>query len=316
MTFKRILIIRLDEIGDVMTCLPAIDAVTQKYPDAEVTVWCTPVTAVLFRHHPRISKISTSEKELNGTYDLVADLRGNYQTILFALLHSPRYRLDRGSVRLRNKFFLKQHPHEIQVNFQVIEPLGIQRNTYVNRYFLFGSRNEKSAENFMDANTLRRFTVLHPFSMKKLKEWPPANFEMLAKLLHEQHHLDIVFIGTEKERPSIEKMQANLSFRTFAFAGYPLDDLAALIARSALMIGNDSGPMHIADALNIPVVALFGPGEPHLFAPSGKQSGFIHHKLECNPCDQVHCVHPENPCMNRIQVSEVIQKINELNLLK
>ena len=93
------------------------------------------------------------------------------------------------------------------------------------------------------------------------------------------------------------------------FNGYSLLDFEALSSKASLMIGNESGPMHLAAAENIPVIGLFGPGEPHVFSPFGKKTTFIHHKLECNPCGQIHCVHPELTCMQRISVEEIVQKV-------
>jgi ADP-heptose:LPS heptosyltransferase len=93
-----------------------------------------------------------------------------------------------------------------------------------------------------------------------------------------------------------------------------LRDFAALCQKARVFVGNESGPMHIAAASQIPTIGLFGPGEPPIFAPHGKKATYIHHKLECNPCDQIHCIYPENPCINRISVAEVKEKIVELLL--
>ncbi|MEP7170441.1 MAG: hypothetical protein ABI855_13815, partial [Bacteroidota bacterium] len=91
--------IRLDEIGDMITTLPVFDLLKKKIPDTEITVWCLPLTAQLLKYNSAISKIVVSEKELTGKYDLIVDLRGDFKTMKYALTHFPKIRLDRGTVR-------------------------------------------------------------------------------------------------------------------------------------------------------------------------------------------------------------------------
>lgn len=311
-SFKRILIIRLDEIGDMMTSMPAIHQLAKSFPTAEITVWCTRITSQLLIHTPYITKIVTEKKNLEGNYDLIVDLFGNNSTTFYALVHQPKYRFDRGSIRFKNKFMLPKHPHEINVNFQILKPLIGDFQENIEKHLYLGEENKKNAAYFLNQNNITRFAVLHPFSLKKLKEWPSKKFAELAILLRQNYQLEIIFIGTKKEEEDISSIQNKIPFKTFVFAGYNLLDLAALCSKAALMVGNDSGPMHIANAVNIPVIGLFGPGEPHLFAPTGKKATFIHYKLECNPCDQVHCVHPENTCMNRITIEDVLNKVDKL----
>src|SRR6185436_14178931 len=85
--FKKILLIRLDEIGDMVTTLPVFDQLKKKFPDAEITVWCLPLTAQLLKYIPSIGKIVFDANQLNEKYDLVIDLRGDFKTIKYALTH-------------------------------------------------------------------------------------------------------------------------------------------------------------------------------------------------------------------------------------
>jgi len=309
--FKKILVIRLDEIGDMITSLPVFDLLKKQFPDAEITVWCLPLTAQLLKYNKSISKIVFSEKELEGKFDLIVDLRGNFKTIRYSLTHFPKIRLDRGSVRLRNKFLLKQHPHEVFTNLQVIAPV-IGKINEAKIDLPFAKENENAALQFLKKNAISTFAVFHTGARKSLRRLPGEKFMEAAKYLKEQHQFDIVFVGTDDELNDIKKIQEQINFPTYIFNGFSLLDFAALSSKASLMIGNESGPMHLAAATNIPVIGLFGPGEPHVFAPFGKKTTFIHHKLECNPCDQIHCVHPEFTCMQRITVEEIINKVEEL----
>ena len=104
-----------------------------------------------------------------------------------------------------------------------------------------------------------------------------------------------------------------IPFKIHTVAGeFNLLEFSALVTGAALFVGNESGPLHIASVTGAPSLGLFGPGEPHVFYPHGTKTAFLHHVLECNPCDQVHCMHPENPCIQRITMEEVNNKIEWL----
>jgi ADP-heptose:LPS heptosyltransferase len=310
--FKNILVIRHDEIGDMITSLPVLDALKYKFPDAQISVWCFPLTKPLIENHPAINKIVLSKSELTGNYDLIIDLRGNFETICYALKHRPFYRLDRGTIRFRNKFALRQHPHEVFTNLQIIRPVTgkLPFQPVLNLYLK--DENFRQAQNFLSENKISAFALLHTGARKKLRQWPAAKFALLSAKLKESYGWDIVFAGTPDDLPEIEKLQSLIRFKTYSFTGYSLTDLAALASKAACFVGNESGPMHIAAAMKTPVVGLFGPGEPHTFSPFGFKATYIHHKLNCNPCDQVHCIHPSNPCINLIEVNEVLEKISEV----
>lgn len=310
--FKNILTIRHDEIGDMITALPVFDALKKIFPDGQLTVWCLPLTRPLIENHPAINHIAVSKKELKGKYDLIIDLRGNFETIIYSLIHCPYYRLDRGTVRFRNKFALKQHPHEVLTNLQIIRTVigKTENDPELNLYLK--EENYRQAEEFLLKNNISGFVLLHTGARKKLRQWPPSKFAMLSSLLKEKKGWETVIAGTKEELQEIEKLQSLIPFKTYSFTGYSLTDFAALASKAACFVGNESGPMHIAAAMKVPVVGLFGPGEPHTFSPFGKKATYIHHQLKCNPCDQVHCVQPDRPCINLIEVNEVMNKIEEV----
>ena len=309
---KKILVVRLDEIGDMITTLPVFDHLKKKFSEAEITVWCLPLTAPLLKYNPNISRVVLHQEDINEKFDLIVDLRGDFKTMWYALKHFPKIRLDRGTVRFRNKFFLPQHPHEIYTNLQVLKPVTGEIKSEVENVLHFGKENETAAAQFLSKNSIGQFAILHPGARKWLRKWLPEKYAALAKFLKEKYQFEIVFVGTDDELEEIKKIQQQVNFPSFVFNGFSLLDYAALSSKASLMVGNESGPMHLSAAVNIPVIGLFGPGEPHVFSPYGKKATFIHHKLECNPCDQIHCKYPDNPCMHRISLEEVLKKAEQI----
>ncbi len=312
LSFQNILVIKMDDIGDVVNASHVFALLKNSHPNSNITVWCKPSTKELFEFNPSIKKVVTDKKDLEKKYDLIIELRGNLETIKYCLTHPPKLFLSRGQVRLKNKFAGGQK-HEIDTNLQIIEPVLKHKHENITLEIFFDETNKQKATNFLSKNFISQFAILHTGSKKELKKWSSEKYIQLAEYLKKSKSLDIIFIGDNSEKMQIEKMQKNISFPTFSVAGdFLLLDFAALASKAKLFVGNDSGPMHIAAALNIPTLGLFGPGPEKIFYPVGKKANVVHHILECNPCDQIHCKHPTNTCMNRIMLNEVIEKIEKL----
>jgi ADP-heptose:LPS heptosyltransferase len=116
-------------------------------------------------------------------------------------------------------------------------------------------------------------------------------------------------VGSSSERSILEQVcdPAGLSREEAE-----MDSLIRRIAGCDLLVCLDSGPMHLAQTLGIPVVALFGPGDFDLWRPKGRCDQALFHRLPCNPCLQNECVRPADSCMPRITVDEVFDAIQRV----
>lgn len=310
--FQNILVFKLDEIGDLVYSLHVFDLLKQRYPKAKVTLLCKPYCVSLVNSHPSIDCIFTDIEALNETYDLIVDLRGNWQTIWYALTHKPKARLDRGTVRYQNKKS-GGHPHEVITNTQIITPLLLEIPEIPKpRMFVSGKAVEK-VKQFLAEKGIHKFAVLHAGARKELRRWPAKSFASLAIWLKQTHQLDCIFTGDASDNNLVQTLQKEIPFETYNTCSlFDLTEFGALVQQAALYVGNESGPLCISSISGTPSLGLFGPGEPIVFYPYGKHTAYIHHVLECNPCDQIHCVHPDNTCMQRIGLDEVKIKINGL----
>ena len=309
----RILIVKLDEIGDMVNAIPVFQELKNVYPNATQTLWCKPFVKSLMEPMAAIDHIVLSTKELNGKYDLIIELRGTFESIGYALLHPPQYRLDRASIRLKNKLNKGVHPHEVFTNLQIIAPLLTEMPSEPSILLSFSPLDENIAQQFLVQNQLNRFAVFHCGARKKLRQWKEANFIQAAVYLKKTHSLDIIFAGDETDIPMISRMQAALDFKSYSVANsFSLSAFGALCKQAQVFLGNESGPLHIAAASGCSVLGLFGPGEPKVFYPWGAKAHFLHEVLECNPCDQINCKYPDNTCMDRISVAAVQKKLNEI----
>ena len=310
---KRILIYRLDEIGDMVTTLPVFEALKKRFPEMKLTLFCKPLMKSLVQHDPHLDVIVTDYAGLSGRYDVIVDLRGDWDSLRFALGQRPKLRLDRGSHRFLNRLFKREQEHELLFNLKIIAPLFADSPAAPVARIYTARRNKQQAELFIQRHDLGAFVVFHTGARKLLRRWGLESWASLAKHLQADFGLHIVFAGAAEDVADIKRIQAKIPFETFSFAEQgTLLDYAALVSQAKLMVGNESGPMHIAAATGTPTLALFGPGQPEIFAPYGEQHRFLHHKLECNPCDQLSCIHPENPCMNRLTPEQVLAEIRTM----
>ncbi|MER3523698.1 MAG: hypothetical protein C4326_06410 [Ignavibacteria bacterium] len=158
----------------------------------------------------------------------------------------------------------------------------------------------------------RRFIVIHPFSGWTYRSWPLERFmELVERMLAVLPDYDMLFVCEEAQAPSLapvsERFANGATVRVFASSD--LLQTAFLMKHAALVVANDSGPLHLAAALGTPVVGLFGPASPELTAPRTANGTFVYERVECSPCTQFTCVRPEQWCMRKIATHDVLRSV-------
>lgn len=309
-SIKKILVVKWDEIGDMATAVHVFEALKQSYPEAEITVLCKPFVKPLIKQDPHVSNIITSESEFNFRPDAVVELRGSFKTLWLAIRNGVRFRCGRAEVRFKNR---GKQLHELQTNFEAVRPLLRTNEVMPVPSLYYSESDEKIVDRFLRQRSIGKFAIIHAGARRQLRQWPPARFREAVIHLQKKHNLSIIFAGVNEDLAVIQEIAEGLDFVTHDFVGdYDLAQFSCLCSKADFYLGNESGPLHIASAFNVPLVALYGPGVPNVFYPVSKQSKVLHHVLECNPCDQIHCVHPDHPCIARIQVDDVIWAIDEI----
>ena len=149
------------------------------------------------------------------------------------------------------------------------------------------------------------------------KRWPQRSLAALADTLIERYKVRVIFTGAEKERLFIQKITAMMKHKAVDFCGRTsLKQLGALFGRADLCVSGDSGPLHIAVALNRPTVALFGPTDLAITGPlATQQVDVLQKNVGCViPCYNVEC--EDNRCMAAISVADVVACIEKNQWLK
>lgn len=306
-----ILVIKMDEIGDMVLSTFVYEQLKRDFPAATVTVLCKPFARPIIENNPYVDHIITHVDEWTQRYDVVIELRGNWQTLRKTLKLWPKVRLEIGTLRISYKL-AGVHPHEMVTQSRIIEPL--LRSECIMQPKLFpteAARNDVS--DFLSSRDIQSYAVLAPGARSPLRRWPPDRLAAVAQWLFESRGLRCICAGGPDDRDSINSIVSASNGAAVATPeNWSLTTFIALCEGASLFIGNDSGPLHIASTFNIPVVGIYGPVAPGLSYPINSRSTYIHHVLPCNPCDQVHCVQPENPCIRLVQVNEVMKAVEEV----
>ncbi len=312
LTVERILCVKLDEIGDMASALHVFDLLKKRYPTAEIIVYTKKYNDSLISHNPNISEIyfEGDEGVWKNKYQLIVELRGTYKTLIKELLLWPSYRLDRGFIRLKNR---GKQAHETETNYQIIEPVlkGIPNQKGV----IYVTEEEKDwVHKYISEIIKGKYAVMHVGARRVLRQWPLKRFSECADYLWNEFQIKTVLIGTENEILQLQEVKANSKGSEIIISTeiHSLAILSELIKESEIFIGNESGPLQIADLVAKKIIGIFGPGVKGVFYPLSKNAQILHEVLHCNPCDQVHCKYPDAPCITRISAAQVKSAIDKL----
>jgi ADP-heptose:LPS heptosyltransferase len=157
---------------------------------------------------------------------------------------------------------------------------------------------------------------VHVSGGRLVKQWDPARFAEVAARLAESHDTTIVLTGGPADRTMVDQVKAVLPpARVLDVAGsLDLLELAALLEQLDVLVTGDTGPMHLAAAVGTPVVAIFGPSDPVRYAPAGPADRVVRAGLPCSPCNRIrmppaHCVGHIPECLTSVPASQVYDAV-------
>ena len=340
-TPERILVVKLDHLGDVLLATPVFSNLRRAYPNAELHALIGAWSRVVLENHPAVNKVveynsptfcrtgqPTSlrqtfqlyQKLRHQKYDLIVDLRSDWRIVSFSILGLTPKRLNRASLQVANKlgFIQFSGTQEATRNLDVLEHAGIPTPVKV-ATFSVSIADEEWASNFLKTyqiDTQRPLIAIHPGSPIVLKRWMPDRYAKLGDWLIARKYAQILFVGVKAEMPIITEIQGLMQARAINIAGKTtLTQLASILHRCHVFIGNDSGPMHLAAAVGTPTIGLYGPGDPTRFGPAGVRCQTIRKTSDCPPCVGTTCRFGKDGCMSEIQVTDVIQVLEDSGYL-
>lgn len=329
----NILLVRTDRIGDVVLVTPAIAVLHENFPRARLSFLSSAYAADIVRSHPAIAEV-LEDKPL---FELVKELRArkfdaailffvNFKVVAATLLAGIPVRIGPAS-KLWSVFLSRMvrqkrstvDRHEADFNIDLVLELGGQRREAV-PLIVIRERDAAFAKDFLTRkfgrNADGKLVILHPGSRGSAKDWPPENFAALGDALKHAHpDLNILLTGGTAERPFIKTLASGMECPPALLdEEVSVAQLAAIIARAALLAANSTGPLHMATAVGVPTLSFFPPLKnmsPSRWGPYG--AGHIALTPAHTPCQA--CPSPQcgqQDCMTGISVKNAVEAAEKL----
>jgi heptosyltransferase-3 len=330
MNFRNILVVKLRYLGDVLLATPVITQLRRAFPQAKITMLVNRGTEQMVQGHPALDDVLIAEKEgiaaqaafclalRRRGFDCVIDLTDGDRAAMLSWATGAPVRIGfnqeqrwRGMAYTRIALPSAQDVHRIERDLSSLRALGIVPEPGQPVLSLSREEEETGQRILADCGIVlgrSPLVMLQPGARYWFKAWPVDRFVELANRLTASMDCQILVGGSPQETELANRLVSQARSRAVSLAGrVSVRHYAAVLKRCALFIGNDAGPLHMAAALGIPVVGLFGPSNPAEWGPRSGQAQTIYKGLDCRQCFHPTCDRGDMSCMKQISVSEVYQ---------
>jgi heptosyltransferase-2 len=334
---KNVLVFAQKRMGDTIVSIPTFRAIKENLPKSKITVFCTSYIKEIFERIGDIDEIITFDKENSlfqrvkqlsiHQFDLAIDLTCDYTFVgaLLMFLSRAKFRIGYNTFG-RGFLFHTSIPHQNQSLPMTEEILNIVRSIGLDTEDLGlkitpsdAARNE--AAQFLEEHAVREedlFIGIHPGGHYLTQRWFPERFAQVADRLMQKDNVKIVILGGPAENEQIKIISKTMQNKPMIFSNQPVRHLLSLIQSCHLLICNNSGPLHLATALETPTVSFMGPTMPKRWWPQGQGHIVLHKDLACMPCNAGICEQKtiKHECMKLITVDEVLEAVHrQMNIL-
>ena len=340
---RRILLVRTSAIGDIVFASPLVAALRRAYPDAYIAWLAQPECRTLLEHHPGLNEVIDWPKgqwhrlwqqrrlrdlagEINAfrqllrsrRFDLALDLQGLLKSGLLTRMSGARERIGLGSREGSRHLMTRAVPrggNSKRIGSEYLylaETLGLPVRDFPMEIH-YGSQEADFARELIENERLNGgYAVLCPFTTRPQKHWFEPRWAELADRVQEELGLRAVLLGGPADQEAAVRIRGLAAGEPIDLAGRTtLLQAAAMIDRSALLVGVDTGLAHMGIAFGRPSLLLFGSTCPYLDTtrPSAR---VLYHRMDCSPCKRKPTCDGAFTCMKSIEVDEVLAAASEL----
>ena len=346
MSYKKILVVNLAGVGDMLLCQPALRALRAAYPASQIWLLTSAKVRELqpdFMFFDKWLTINIDYGRLiqQGQWLVLARLIWRLRREQFDLAINMRTLVSAASSRKIKWLFRAinatstagRNTNGWGAFFTLSIPETLQGEKYEREYdielaeLLGAVVNDRSIVMTLRPNHISRVQELliseglspgdmlvgiHPGGMPS-RRWPAERFSRLIDRLYETYHCRVILTGSAGEAGLCTRISGRAHTKVVSVAGkISLYELGALVRRCRLFVSNDTGPMHIAAVLQTPLVALFGPGDITRFDPRVifPRAQVVYQRAPCAPCEKPSC--PDGRCMAAISVEAVYERVRQV----
>lgn len=329
----RILVRATNWIGDAILSIPTLEAIRQRWPEAEISILARPWVAELYQGQPYVDRViaftapshspiavDRTAKDLRAQqFDCALLLQNAFSAAWLAWRAGIRQRI--GYARNSRSILLTKPvavpkcgeipPHEAYYYLALLHRVGwLDAIPTVTQIALkvTGEASQLAEMRLREAglaSAKRRIAIAPGAAFGSAKCWPAERFAAVADALVDDFGADVILFGSNSEIKICCQITESMRHRAVTLAGQTsIGELPAIFSRCHLFLGNDSGAMHVAAAVGLPVVAVFGSTDPDGTAPVTAYKRIVQHKVACSPCFLRECP-IDHRCMERVPVREV-----------
>jgi lipopolysaccharide heptosyltransferase I len=330
LNYGRILLIKPSSLGDIVHTFPVVAALKAQWPGAHLTWLVKRQWAALVERADGVDRVWPVDGGAGNwlkqawalraeRFDMVVDLQGLFRSGVVAQLSGAAVRIGFANAREGSRWFYTERVpvpnidvHAVDRYLSVMAALGIQMPGPPQFRF---KMLEADMATVRDVGRRAGVILDQPWIAMNVsarwttKRWPLSSFASVLDRLREEGLGPVVVIGSAEDRHDVARLKTMTSSPFSDLTGaVPLGCVPALLSKAALMITNDSGPMHIAAAVGIPVVAMFGPTSAVRTGPYGPGHRVLAGPVPCRPCFSRVCRHaPELECLHLVTPNDVAE---------
>ncbi len=340
---KNIIIFRTGNIGDAVCAIPSILAVKRNFPKARVTLLSSPgqiglpgakdifikeeyVNELIIYYKQDIKGIKGKRKLVRQLrkykFDLFIELPQNMarfrdlvRNIIFAKLLGVKYafgfQIDNIKIFPHAQSIYASVPNEVDRLLGVLVKEGLGLGAPVNTLFVPEADKIKIKE-FISSLPNDKFVIIHPHAKRQTNLWPPERFAEVAQCILKDHNMLVLITGGAQDADRAQALKDIIGDRALNCAGnFNILQTAELLKYSRLLISNDTGVVHIAALLNIPVVGIYSSWQIRgRWYPYGKNHIVIRKEPACHTCFKDYCGHLT--CLKMISVDDVCKAVTQI----
>jgi len=342
---QRILLIKPSSLGDVIHALPVLAGLRRAYPQAHIAWLLGSTFAPLLAKHPLLDEVIPFDRRHYGRmlqsarsfadfvrfvadlrrrrFDLVVDLQGLLRSGFLTWSTGASRRVGFAHARELAWLFYNERcrcrdggsdTHAVELNLRLARALKLPVDPPQFPLALSDQELAAARSHIVEAagKPVERFVAVIPGTRWESKHWPPEYLGQLLQRMHAAGMPPAVLLGAPDDRAFAERVLAACASPVVNLVGRTsLRELAAAIAQSELVVCHDSGPMHIAAALDKPLVAVFGPTNPVRTGPYSPRARVVSVPLSCAPCYERECPLKHHNCMRQLPVEQVFAEVRE-----
>jgi predicted lipopolysaccharide heptosyltransferase III len=336
---RKILVIQLGDIGDVVWAIPTFWSLKAAFPQASLSVLVRNHNGDFLSDDDHIDKIFTvtTQSVFSGfqlvrnlrreRFDLLFDLRSDDRGAFISFFSGAKIRAAKyySSLPWRNRAFthlIDPPPAKERIlgaaeqSLKIIRGFGIKESTSISRIFVAEELKNEMSKLLTEekVETKNGWVSINPFSRWAYKEWDMDKWRQLAFFIWQRYKMPVIINGSAAEKKRADELAFESKSPIYNFAGKTnLREMAALLQMSRLHVGVDSAAPHIAAAVGTPTITIYGPSDWRDWAPTGDTNMVVLPDMDCSPCREKGCDGKgRSLCLDNMPVEKVQSAVGKM----